>query len=144
MLSFDGEVKVSHTTCSECDQTHETSTGFVLRDDDAYAVYWVSWYPHHDEAWLDLILGSWQEPTYDDHVTFGCRIGAVDGEPSPECTLVAGGQTRSDHVMFGRKLTRDEALSHPRLKEFWDCVDWLVINDPVLHDQIYHQSRDER
>ena len=40
--------------------------------------------------------------------------------------------------MFGRKLTRDEALAHPRLQEFWDCVDWLMLADPLLHENVYH------
>jgi hypothetical protein len=33
----------------------------------------------HDvhEAWIDAILGSWGDNQFDDHVTFGCRVGPV-------------------------------------------------------------------
>jgi hypothetical protein len=40
--------------------------------------------------------------------------------------------------MFGQKLEREEALSHPRLHEFWDLVDWLILNDETLHENVYH------
>jgi hypothetical protein len=29
-------------------------------------------------------------------------------------------------------------LEHPRLEEFWEVADWLVIDDQLLHDHVYH------
>jgi hypothetical protein len=110
----------------------------VLRDGTAYAVYYADWYPHTREAYLDITLGPWSEPEYPDQVTFGCRIGHVDGQEEPAASLVQGGALRSDHPMFGAKLDREDALGHPRLREFWDLVDWLIVNDPTLHEHVYH------
>lgn len=41
-------------------------------------------------------------------------------------------------VMLGKKLTREDALTHPRIDEFWACIDWLTINDPILHEKVFH------
>jgi hypothetical protein len=112
----------------------------VLRDGGAYAVYWAAWYPHEAEAWVDVTLGSWQEPDYPDNVTFGCRIGIVNREPA--CSLVRPVHTREDSELSGRKLERDEALAHPWLQSFWEVVDWLIVNDPTLHEHVYHMPSD--
>lgn len=136
LLSYDGEPTIDSTTCNECDELHETSVGFVLEADSALAVYWASWYPHAGEAWLDLAMGSWIEPEYSDHVTFGTRIGHIEGHTGPQCSLVNAAELRSDAAMFGQKLSRDDALSHVWLPTFWTVVDWLLLNDPVLQQKL--------
>jgi hypothetical protein len=113
-------------------------TGFVLRDGNAHAVYFAEWQPTLGEAYVDVILGSFEEPKYADNVTFGCRVGHVDSQEAPACSLVQGGSTRSDRPLFGTKLSRELALAHPWLAEFWAIVDWLIINDPVLHENVFH------
>jgi hypothetical protein len=143
-LSFDGEPKVDHRRCDDCGGEHESAVGFVLRDGDAYAVYWAAWYPHENEAWIDVILGSWQEPDFPDNVTFGCRIGNVEGQEAPACSLVPAGKIRSDTAMFGRKLDRQAALNHPWLPAFWEVVDWLMLNDPTLHEHVFHMPPNDR
>jgi len=137
-FTFDGDPERRHRLCDVCREEHETDTGFVLRDGDAYAVYWASWYPHENEAWLDVVVGSWEEPKYRDNVTFGCRIGYIEGQDAPACSLVEGGKVLGDAAIFGQKLTRDEALAHPWLDRFWELVDWLIGNDPILHEHVFH------
>ena len=117
-LSFDGAVETKLTSCGECAEQHEMTTGFLLGDGSAYAVYWANRYPHHNEAYVDMIIGSWVGPEYEDRTTFGCRIGEIDGQVGPQCSLVEGGAVRSDSPMFGKKLTRDEALAHRCVGEF--------------------------
>lgn len=140
VFSFDGEPDVRMVRCGDCGQQHEAVTGFVLCEGFAHAVYWADWYPHQNEAYVDLILGSWEEPEYEDHVTFGCRIGRVPGQDGPQCSLVPAAQQRDEAPVFGTKLTREAALAHPWLGEFWDCIDWLTLNDPVLHEHVYHME----
>ena len=139
-FSFDGDPTVKHRECPDCGQRHEGVTGFVLRDGSAHAVYYADWYPHTEEAYVDVTLGPWIEPEYPDQVTFGCRIGQVDGQEEPAASLVQGGALRSDHPMFGAKLDREDALKHPRRVEFWELVDWLIVNDPILHEHVYHMG----
>jgi hypothetical protein len=135
---FDGDPTIEHHRCDGCGSTHETSTGFVLLDDHAHAVYYADWDPHGAEAFIDVVMGTWQEPDYPDQVTFGCRIGLVAGQREPAASLVAAGSGRPEHPMFGVKLVRGAALDHPNLAVFWDTVDWLVVNDPLLHRTVYH------
>lgn len=140
VLAFDGEPTIEQRQCPQCGRPHESAIGFVTRDGDAYAVYFVDWYPHESEAYVDVILGTWEEPDYPRQVTFGCRLGHVAEQEAPAASLVTGGAMRSDHPMFGSKLPRDAALGHPRLGEFWAVVDWLVLNDRTLHDHVYHME----
>ncbi len=113
-------------------------TGFVLRGDSAYAVYFADWYPHANEAWLDVVLGTFAEPEYRDHVTFGCRIGPVQGQEQPACSLVQAARRRSGSALFGLWLSPDQARVHPRLSEFWAVTDWLILNDQLLHQHVFH------
>ena len=137
-FSFDGETRLERRRCDRCGEAHDAATGFVLRDGAAYAIYWADWYPHQQEALVDVILGSFEEPDFADNVTFGCRIGRVEGQAEPACSLTPGGQSRSVKQLLGHKLTREEALQHPSLPSFWEVVDWLILNDATLHEHIFH------
>ena len=136
--SFDGDSTVEQRHCLDCGQPHESVTGFVLLDDVAHAVYYADWYPHSQEAHIDVVLGSWDAPAYSDHVTFGCRVGYVEGQAEPAASLVQGGALRGSGPILGTKLDRAAALEHVWLAEFWAIVDWLIINDPTLHEHVYH------
>lgn len=138
-LSFDGEPLVRRSRCDDCGGEHERVNGFVLRDEDPYAVYFATWYPHHQEAYIDVVLGSFSEDAPgDDRVTFGCRIGHVASQRDPAASLVQAGTTLSDTSEWGTRLDRPTALEHPRLEDFWNVVDWLVENDPTLHEHVFH------
>ena len=135
-FSFDGEPRVEHRRCKECGDGHDLARGLVLRDGGAYASYFAYWYPHQNEAWLDVTLGTWKEPDYPDNVTFGCRIWR--GEMGHACGFVEAGRTLSDNRVYGRKLSPDEARIHPWRDSFWEVVDWLIPNDPTLHEHVHH------
>ena len=80
--------------------------------------------------WLDATFGSWVEP-YTDHFTMSCRVsaagaGAVDA-------LVA---SRGDADYYGHRLSRDQALAHPRLPEMWALVDAVVTTVPEAAAQV--------
>lgn len=139
-FSFSEDSTVDRRRCPDCGSEHESVTGFVSRDGSAYAVYYADWYPHANEAYVDVVLGPWQEPEYPDQVTFGCRLGPVEGQDGPAASLVTGGASKSDHPLFGTKLDREAALAHPMLREFWEVIDWLVVNDPTLHENVYHMD----
>ena len=67
----------------------------------------------------------------------------MEGQDGPAASLVTGGENKSDHPLFGVKLDRESALEHPMLAEFWDVIDWLVVNDPTLHENVYHMDEEE-
>ena len=137
-FSFDGDPTTHLRRCGDCEVEHEAVNGFVLRDGSAYAIYFADWYPHQQEAWIDVILGSFGEEHYPDNVTFGCRVGEVVNSNEPAATVVEAATVRPESAIFGRKLDRGTALAHPRLSDFWEVVDWLIVNDPMLHRELFH------
>lgn len=113
-------------------------TGFIHRDGDALAVYFASCYHHGGhEVWIDVVFSpTWAEGV-DDRETFGCRVGPIDGLNDIGSSLVTGGIAFPDSLNFGHKLTRDEALAHPRIREFWDVVDHVLTKDLLVREHIY-------
>ena len=84
-FQFDGSPEVRDQVCPSCDRPYRWVTGLIQRDGDAFAVYYAQCHGHGDasEAWVDVVVGSWDEPEYSDHATFSCRVsyagaGAVD------------------------------------------------------------------
>jgi hypothetical protein len=128
-FSFDGPPEARDQVCPSCGRAYQWVTGLVLRDGDAFAVYYAQCHGHGDgsEAWLDIVVGSWEEPAYSDHATFSSCVteagaGAVDGPVA----------SKGEAPFSGALLTRDEALDHPRLADVWEVVDFIVTADPVV------------
>jgi len=112
----------------------------VTRDGAPYAVFFASCYQHdgENESWIDVVFGTWGRGTeHDDHLTFGCRFGPVQGSDLPAATAVDAAAVAPDSALFGRKLSRAQALAHPRVREFWDVVDFVVGADPIVHPHHY-------
>lgn len=133
-ITFDGEPEVGINTCQACEETHPTAQGFLNRNGAVFAAYIASWNPHGGESWVDMTIGSFDDPGYDDHVLFSCRIGPIETYENDVCTLVTptwGGEFPPP--ILGLSLNRDAALAHPWLPDFWDAVDWLMFNDPFFH-----------
>jgi len=134
-FSFDGDSVEREITCPDCGEKHDGVTGYVLNHGDAFAIYFADWYPHENEAWVEVILGSFTEPDYTDDVTIGCRYGYVDGQSEPAASLFTPTRTGA---LFGRILDREDAMTSPRIADFWAVTDWLVVNDALLHKTVYH------
>jgi hypothetical protein len=135
-LELGGDRHVVTQTCDCCGDTRQTVTGYVYDDDTAHAVYFASCCPHDREVWIEVILGSWDVDSTDDHITFGCRVG--DNEQAELITsLVPAAQVSSNNAIYGQKLDRDQALVHPWLDAFWDIVDLVMLTDPTVHQHVY-------
>ncbi len=138
-FAFDGERTVRNLECAECGDSYRRITGFILRHDEAFVAYFASLHQHRGakEAWIDAIFGTWGEGIVDDHCTFGCRFGPVVGRDEPAATLVNAAIPFRDSPLFGRKLTRAEGLTHPKLGDYWDVVDFILLDDPDVHSHVY-------
>jgi hypothetical protein len=137
-LSFDPERSAEQKTCADCARHYILVKGFILQDDDAHAVYFAALHGHGNrEAWIDVILGTFGTGDSSDYVTFGCRVGPVAGQMEPAATLVLGGAPYESSELFGRKLSRDEALAHPWLPSFWEVVDFVLVEDREVHRHVY-------
>lgn len=142
-LVLDGEPNRQDLACAECGRNYRLIKAFIRRDGDAYAIAFTALHKHaaDDEAWIDVILGTFAENTTDDHLTFGCRVGRIDGQIQPAATLVAGAIAYGDEPLWGQKLTREQALVHPRLHEYWEVVDFVLVGDPEIHSHVYGRER---
>jgi hypothetical protein len=139
-LAFEREPVEGLRQCHECGDAHAAVHGFINQNGAAHAVFYADWYPHAAEAYIDVVFGTWGDDEYRDQVTFGCRIGHVSGQESPAASLVPAAEVRPDHPMFGVKLNRQQALDHPLVSEFWRVIDWLILNEPMLHANVYHMD----
>jgi hypothetical protein len=134
-----------HVTCACCQAEVERTWAHIRSEDAGTAVYYASCYHHHagHEAFIDVILGTWGSGNFTDHITFGCRVGPVTNSPAPAATLINAAAVAPDSVIFGRKLSRDEGLQHPRLAEFWTIIDTILEHDELVHRHLYGgQHRD--
>ncbi len=148
-LFLDDESDVRAFACSDCGAEYLEVKSFILDEVGPYAIGMTSLH-HHDgfEAWMDVIFGSFDEAEGtdpSDRVTFGCRVGKVDGSVEPAATAVQAGATYGDSPTFGLKLNRDEALAHPRIADFWTVVDFLLESEPAINHHVYgHLNRDQQ
>ncbi|GAB3845648.1 hypothetical protein ACFPIJ_38510 [Dactylosporangium cerinum] len=133
-LTFSGERQVRQFPCQCCESTVDRTWSRLNRDGVARAVFYASCYHHAEggEVYFDIVIGTWDTEDLSDHVTFGCRWGAIEGHDQPMCSLTTGGEVLGDNPLFGTKLDRPAALQSPLLPEFWDMVDFLLLNDPVV------------
>jgi hypothetical protein len=137
-LTIEPGAQVREFPCPKCRSVLRRVTGFVYNNGDAYAVYYASCY-HHDghEVWIDVIFSDTWEEGINDHVSFGCRVGPVEGQTESAASLVQAGRAYSDSEMFGQRLTREQALHHPRLSSFWELVDHILVHDEVVAEHVY-------
>jgi hypothetical protein len=111
--------------------------GYLTWFDAPHAAFFAACHAHDDdrEVLIDVILG-WATDT-EDTVTFGCRVGPVDGHEGPAATLVDAAASYSADPEWGRKLSRSAALDVHRLQSFWDVVDFVLVHDPTIRPHIY-------
>jgi hypothetical protein len=137
-LSFDPERSVELKSCDACGRGYTLVKSFLFDDDEPHAVLFAALHDHGEaEAWIDVILGTFGTEDFTDHVTFGCRVGPVDGQEEPAATLVNAARPYGDSPLFGRKLARDEAIAHTLLPGFWRVVDFVLVSDPDVHFHVY-------
>lgn len=141
-LTFDEPPTIQEQDCGGCGRHYPLVKAFVARGDDAVAIAFTALHTHEGvhEAWIDAILGTFGDDRAGDHVTFGCRVGPFAGRDDPAASLVQAAQPYGDAPIWGQKLSRDQALSHPRLAEFWEVVDYVLVADPVVHHHVYRHS----
>ena len=133
-FTFSGERHVRQFPCQCCDSTVDRTWAQLSNDGVDRAVFYASCYHHAvgGEVYFDIVIGTWGTGDFTDHVTFGCRWGAIEGHDQPMCSLTTGGGVLGDNPLFGTKLDHDAALASPLLPEFWEMIDYLLLNDPVV------------
>ena len=111
---------------------------FVIDDVGPYAIALSALHYHEvAEAWLDVVFGEFDGGSKAERFTFGCRVGPVQNSAEPAATAVDAAVPYEDTATFGHKLSRDEALAHPRLSDFWAVVNFLLVEEPAVNHHLY-------
>ncbi|GAA2737332.1 hypothetical protein GCM10009867_24060 [Pedococcus aerophilus] len=136
---LDESPDVSQRQCSDCGAEYTLAKNFVLDESGPKAIVFSALHQHHGvlEAWIDAILGTFDGEATDQRTTFGARVGPVDGSPEPAATAVPAAAPYEDSDLWGHKLTREEALAHPLIDDFWAVVDFILENDPHVNHHVY-------
>ena len=127
--------------CPECGGEFPHVTGFVEASGATHSAYFASCHDHdHRAAWIDVVLGTWgAEPPPKDHVIFSCGLRA-DGAmavDAPVAVDLSVPVPESAAALLGRALSRQEALGHPWIVEFWAAIDAIGAQDPAVAQQVY-------
>lgn len=121
--------------CDQCGGITTTLTRFVYKDDDAYAVYYARFCDAHPHRDVDTIvsLGSWGvDVVPPDRVAFALRLWGTQDNYNVE--VYDGDESPWAHAaLIGRKLSREEALSHAWIAEVFHISDHMVNDDEPLH-----------
>jgi hypothetical protein len=124
--------------CQRCGPAFRLVAGYVNDDDGAYALYWAACHMHPEHrVFFDVLIGTWWNDGADDRVTFSCEIHQ-DSSMVQDAPLATPG----DDAMFGRKLTRHQALAHPWIPIFWSVVDLAQLEDEAVREAISAPSGD--
>ncbi|WP_208739467.1 hypothetical protein [Arthrobacter agilis] len=144
-FTLDGSPESTQKTCSMCGATSVVIHHFILKDHNAFAIGETELHQHggNPEAWINIVFGSFNDDEYEDHVTFGCRVGLFTEDGELASSLIDSNHTSPSTPVWGLRLTREQALSHDLLPAFWEVVDWLVLEDPQTHQHLYGHSFDQ-
>jgi hypothetical protein len=135
---FDVGEKGINSVCPCCGKPSCTGHGFIYKDGDAYAVYYVGWSVSHSEKKVSfaLAIGEWgDDSTSEDRNCFGLeaydevdeiQFRVVDPDESP--------WPRTD--LLGDMLTREEALRHPLIKEVFLLAEEIIRNHSAVREYL--------
>ena len=120
--------------CSHCGEQSKTVWGWVFKDDQVHAAYFVNLMTgHHDaSARFTISVGGWGE---EDELAerrwifIEARATSISYEMmvrEPEESLYRGKR------VLGTPLTRSEALASPLIQEYFAMADHIAFNDPAV------------
>ncbi|WP_146605010.1 hypothetical protein [Jiangella anatolica] len=85
-----------------------------------------------NDVLLDAVFGTWDRDDHSDHVSFGCRIGPVPGQPGPAVQLMPAAASFDAVALFGQRLSPAQAQQHPRLDDFRELVQHVLSTNTVI------------
>lgn len=139
-IEFDGARESRTVECAHCQrQVRRVMRSITIDHSSTFGICFASLHEDEDakEGWLDVILGTFGEGGLSDHVKFGCRVTPASGSNGPVIAAVDAASAFAYQPVMGQRLTREQALSHPRLEDFWAIVDLMLLLDPEVHAQMY-------
>jgi hypothetical protein len=119
--------------CPNCKQAYVQMTNEIYLDftrEEIYCVVFQEFHAHRTEksAYVDATFGKFETDNEPGHITFTAQYSETDDG-------MAWGLLKSPRVseFLGKRLSRTEALKHPKITAFWDIIDFISLNDPTFH-----------
>ncbi len=126
--------KPSLAHCRCCGGLSVRLTGFVSRNDDAFAVYYVQYSNEHPDDELSMLvsLGEWGEDgTAAQRVAFFCRVRPT-GDAYEVMLDEAANSPWADVEVVGTMLSQRDARRHPWKAKAFEVLDEAFLVDPAL------------
>ena len=122
--------------CPDCGGTRLLHSGTVKGLEGVEGRFRVFEHDHEPgpETFVEVTFGRRGLLGFRPDETFGARFGAVEGQDEPASTFVTGGSGAPARARLGKRLTRDEALVHPRADLFWHVNDLILERLSAPHD----------
>ena len=124
------------STCDCCDGTMTNLTGFVTKDDNAFAIYYATLSQSHPESGVMLAIGiddDWSEIESSNRVAFAFWLHTTDEEYRISITDKAESPWNQSKLL-GRMLDRNEALEHLLLDEVYQLIAHIVEEDETIKE----------
>jgi hypothetical protein len=125
---------VVNLTCECCGKPVKRVWGFVSKNQSAHAVYY-SLLVEHDTRWIihTLSIGNWWDDDAKDQRAWICLRAWNDGSAFPLQVLEPAESNHYPWESGGAALTRAQALSDPRIEDFYAVADFVNVNDPAVN-----------
>lgn len=140
MANYDIEVgeNKNASTCHCCGKESCVGHGFIYKDDDAYAVYYVGWSDAHPDKKVSfaLAIGEWDDDsTSSDRACFGIEM--YEGEDEILFRVIEPSESPwADTDLLGQMLARKETLAHSLLDEVIAIAEYIVRNHVALREYL--------
>ena len=129
-------------TCDCCGHTTHTINGYIYADGNAYATYYARWTELQPEHGMTLLIsiGGWGDDDTSERVAVALECRVVNRAPGfrvnePDTSPWWG------RPIFGRVLSRDEALGSDLRPAFFAIADELAFHDPRIHETLIEFDR---
>ena len=123
--------RIEGDPCPCCGGRTTRLTRFVYSDVDAHAVYYAAFSDNNPDRTVSVAvsLGEWGEGAMpENRLAFALRIRSADVE-FQIMVVDASESSWNDVAFLGRMLDREEALTHPWIKEVFHISDHIVAED---------------
>jgi len=140
MANYDIEIgeNKSTSTCHCCGKKSCVGHGFIYKNDDAQAVYYVGWSDAHSDKKVSfaLAIGEWDdESTNNDRTCFGLEM--YEGKEEILFRVIEPLESPwSDTDLLGHMLARKDTLAHPLVNEVFAIAEHIVRNHTALSEYL--------
>jgi hypothetical protein len=135
--TYDNPWNIETYTCKDCGQSHLSAVCFVLEHGKAKAIARMGHFGHQmqDEVYFEVCFGDFADDNaaWKGNVTFQVRLGSINKEAGEAFTLCDPGKPDEEDSVFGKTLTRKQALRNEHVADLWRVIDFIVLS-PEYHN----------